>query len=120
MVETVVEGGGPMWDQPLSANDGVALSGAHLLQSFAFAEGDRRSLIVLNLSRTVSLPVTFAGPNAPRGVVVETVLTSAQIEDSNELAAVVAPRTVAVARFDAGAVHPLPPFSVTTYTWKVR
>ncbi len=120
MLQTAMTGADPTWVQPCSPNDDIALPAAHLLQSFAFADGDRRSLVVLNLSRTEALPVTFEGVNAPRGAVQQTVLTSAHIEDSNENEALVSPRTSAVARFDPAVQHLLPPFSMTAYTWRMR
>ncbi len=118
LVETRLDGANPTWDQAASPNDAIALAGAHVLQSFAFAEGRDRSVVLLNLSRTESLPVSFAGNHAPRGAVEQTTLTSAQIEDSNEDAALVAPRTATLVNFDPTAAYRLPPFSITAFTWK--
>ncbi len=116
-IEASMDGANPTWNQPLSANDHIVLPNAHLLQSFAFGEGKRRSALVLNLSRTQTLPITFAGSNAPRGMVQQTTLTATHIEDSNELADNVLPKTVNLNRFDSAAEHLLPPFSLTAYTW---
>ena len=72
---------------------------------------------MLNLSRTEALPIVFAGQNAPRGTVVQAVLTSAHIEDSNELTVAVVPRSTTRNGFNPGEVQHIPPFSLTTYTW---
>ena len=118
LIETTTTGSDPTWAQSASPNDHIALPQAHLLQSFAFGEPGRRSLIVLNLSRTEALPVAYDGANAPRGTVQQTVLTSTHITDSNENEALVSPRTTSVLNFDLAAQHLLPPFSITAYTWK--
>ncbi len=118
LIETTVAGADPVWSQPASPNDHIALPQAHLLQSFAFGEPGRRSLIVLNLSRTESFSVTFGGVNAPHGVVQQTTLTSAHITDTNENDALVSPTTVAIPNFDPAARKLLPPFSITAYTWR--
>ena len=118
LIETRSTGSDPAWTQPASPNDHIALAQAHLLQSFAFGEPGRRSLIVLNLSRTQSLPVVYDGVNAPRGFVQQTVLTSTRIDDTNEHEALVLPVTTSIAEFEPGAQHILPPFSMTAYTWK--
>ncbi len=57
---------------------------AHYLQSFAFTNGTQHSVVVMNLSRSGSLPVTFSGANAPTGDVLISQLTSTNITDNNE------------------------------------
>ena len=109
---TELSGPNPTWNQPLSANDKIALTNAHELQTFAFAEGTHRSLILLNLSRMQSLPIHLAGPEAPTGVVTQTVLTAAHITDSNEQQDLVEPRTAPYS-----ATETLPPHSLTVLTW---
>ena len=69
MLATHVTGPDNIWNQPLSQNDKIKLDHVQLIQSFAFSEGSRRSLILLNLSRADSIPITFAGQNKPSGVV---------------------------------------------------
>ena len=120
MLEAVQSGDNPTWDQPESINGKIKLKGAHLLQSFAFAEGAERSLILFNLSRTASLPVTFSGPNAPRGKIAESRLTSAAISDSNELEEKVVTRHESLLTFQPTAPYALPPFSITVLTWKAN
>jgi hypothetical protein len=117
MVTTRIAGVDPTWNQVESPNDHIALQGAHLLQTFAFAEGAKRSLIVLNLSRDASLPVDFSGPDAPSGAVHEAVLTAGRITDSNEVREMVKIARTAEGRFDAARVRSLPPYSMTVWTW---
>jgi hypothetical protein len=87
MLQTVHSGADPTWNQPLV--NSVQLNGAHYLQSFAFSSGSLRSLIVFNLQRTSSLPVTFVGANAPFGTVTMQQLTSGSPSDTNETSSVV-------------------------------
>jgi len=117
MLTTKIEGPNPTWDQPLSTNDKIELKGAHLLQTFAFADGAQHSLIAINLSRDKALPVTFSGPVAPAGTVEITQLTSKNITDNNETAATVAPVTTTRNNFKASAPFSLPPFSMTVLRW---
>ncbi len=119
LIQTETNGADPTWTQPASTNDHIALPQTHLLQSFAFGEPGRRSLIVLNLSRTRSLSVLIDGVNAPRGTVQQTVLTSAHITDSNEDEPLVSLRTSSTS-FDPATQHLLPPFSMTAYTWRAQ
>ena len=112
--------GDPTWNQPLSSNDKVELRRAHLIQSFAFRDGDQLSLIVLNLSRSQSLPVEFEGPLKPRGEVEENRLTSAHLTDSNEKEAKVSIQAHRLLSFDPGKPYGLPPFSLTVLQWQLR
>ena len=107
---TNVTGANPIWDQALSANDKIAMLGAHLLQTFAFAEGQKRSLILLNLSRRQALSVDLRGL---KGEVQETVLNSTQITDSNDDKDLVEPRSVKFTERQS-----LPPFSMTVLRWE--
>jgi hypothetical protein len=124
MVETVQSGSNPTWDQQDGPNGkindslSVAVKGAHLIQSFAFTEGTRSSLVVFNLSRNAALPVSFAGSTAPRGEVKISRLTSAHITDSNESAQNVATTTETLHSFDPNALYSLPPFSMTVLSWE--
>jgi alpha-L-arabinofuranosidase len=117
MVTTSLAGDDPTWDQPLSANDKIELKGAHLLQTFAFADGNQHSLIVFNLSREKALPVTFSGASAPAGTVEISQLTSKNITDTNETSGTVAPTVSTRTDFDPHAEFALPPFSMTVLRW---
>ena len=116
MLQTVQLGANPTWNQPLSS-DGVILSNAHDLQSFAFQNGNTLSAIVFNLSQTSALPVTFSGSNAPSGSVQMTQITSANITDNNETGDVVAPATQTLSGFNAATGLSLPPYSMTVLSW---
>lgn len=117
MLMTRVTGANPTWDQKLSANDDIHLDGAHYLQTFAFADGPRRSLIVLNLSRTESIPLKFSGEGAPSGSVQVSRLTSEKITDNNEEGSHVAITNEAIHNFHPRSSTMLPPFSMTVYRW---
>jgi hypothetical protein len=114
---THLSGANPTWSQPASRNDEIPASQPHLLQVFAFGDGAKRSLILLNLSRTESLPVNFVGKDAPTGTVAESRLTSANITDSNEREAKVAIAARQMAGFNPNQAYALPPFSLTVLAW---
>jgi hypothetical protein len=120
MLKTELSGANPTWDQAPSENDKIALNPAHLLQTFAFADGSRRSVILINLSRTDSLPIVLAGADAPHGTVRQGRLTSAHITDSNETATQVGLTHVELPDFDPSKPYLLPPFSITTLLWQTR
>jgi len=119
MLATSITGANPTWDQPKSANDDVKLDGAHLLQTFAFADGARRSLVVLNLSRTDAIPLKFSGEGAPVGSVQVSRLTSKKITDTNEEQSNVSISDEGVHAMSAGVPQTMPPFSMTVYRWTV-
>ena len=118
MLATDLTGSSLTWNQPLSANDKVQLPGAHLLQTFAFADGPHRSLILINLSRTEALSVRFdRTTEAPIGTVAERLLTAPDITANNEQTEQVRIRKRQLAAFKPAAPYTLPPFSLTTLTW---
>ena len=119
MLQTTLSGFNPMWDQPASKNDKVELRGAHELQTFAFADGERRSLIMLNLSRTQTRTVQLAAGNAPIGFVEKTVLAPAHLSDGNELAETVRPAVTTLPASRAAGPLSLPPGSMTVLRWQV-
>jgi len=115
MLATVMTGANPTWNQPLST-DGVVLSAAHEIQSFAFLNGTSHSLVLFNLSVSNSLPVTFSGPNAPSGTVRVSQLTSANITDDNETSNTVQ-TTTTTASISSTVPYNLPPYSMTVLSW---
>jgi hypothetical protein len=118
MITTTLTGANPTWNQPRSANDSIQLNGAHELQTFAFSDGARnRSLIMINLSRTSALPVTFSGANAPSGTVAVGQLTSANLTDTNETTGNVNITNSSISNFLPTNQYSLPPFSLTVFTW---
>jgi alpha-L-arabinofuranosidase len=115
LLATVQTGANPTWNQPLST-DGVVLSGAHEIQSFAFLNGTSHSVVLFNLSVSNSLPVTFSGPNAPSGTVQVSQLTSANITDDNETSNTVQ-TTTTTASISPTVPYNLPPYSMTVLSW---
>ncbi len=122
MLATTVTGLNPTWNQPLGANDTVTpikLPAAHYLQAFAFTNGTQNSVVVFNLSRGGSLPITFSGANAPTGDVFVRQLTSTKITDNNENLTsntpVVRLTHANVSNFNPAAPFSLPPFSMTVF-----
>jgi hypothetical protein len=124
MLAVTVTGANPTWNQPLSANDTltpIQLPTAHYLQAFAFTNGTQKSVIMINLSRSGSLPVTFSGANAPSGNVLISQLTSANITDNNENLTsntpVVNTTQSNVSSFNPATPYSLPPYSMTVFSW---
>lgn len=117
MLATHVRGPDHTWNQPLSQNDKVLLDHAQLIQSFAFAEGSRHSVILFNLSRSQSIPVTFAGDTKPSNIVEESRVTAANIDDSNENTERVLIRRRHLQAFQANAPYELPAYSMTVLRW---
>lgn len=115
MLRTTHTGENPVWDQPLVNT--IQLTGAHYLQSFAFAGNSGYSIIVFNLHRTESLPVTFSGAHAPAGSVVIRQLTSGSPADTNESSDTIGIAKQVIANFDASAPVTLPPYSMTCFSW---
>jgi hypothetical protein len=115
---TRLTGANPTWDQPASPNGPAPAARAHFIQTFAFADGPKHSLILINLSRTDALPVTFSGGYAPKGTVTESLLTSRNITDTNEKQRTVATATRRLNAFNPNAPYSLPPFSMTALTWE--
>ncbi len=118
MLAATLSGANPTWNQPHSSNDSVQLNNAHELQTFAFTDGGKsRSLIMINLSRTAPLPVTFSGANAPTGTVAVGQLTSANLTDTNETTSNVNITNSTLTNFQPATQYSLPPFSLTVFTW---
>ena len=117
-LRVVLSGANPTWHQPKSSNGSVTESNPHLLQIFAFADDKQHSLILLNLSRTSALPVTFTGAIRPAGRVIVTRLASAHLTDTNEDSTSVKIVTQTLPSLDPNASYTLPPFSLTTLRWQ--
>jgi len=117
MLQTRVTGANPTWDQQRGANGNIKLDKAHELQTFAFSDGAQRSLIVLNLSRTEALPITFSGDGAPNGSVTVSRLGADKITDSNEVVSKVGVSESTIANFSGQMPYRVPPFSMTVFRW---
>jgi alpha-L-arabinofuranosidase len=117
MLETTASGANPVWNQADNGNAQVKLEGAHYIQSFAFMDGKRTSVVLFNLSRSTALPVTFSGAAAPKAGKVEmSRLTSEHINDTNEDADKVKIARSTMDHFDPKQSYMLPPFSMTVLT----
>ncbi len=114
-LQTIHSGADPTWNEALT--NSVQMTGAHYLQSYAFANGTNHSAIVFNLSRSSSEAITFSGVNAPSGSVQMQQLTSANLTDNNEAASVVNITSSSLPNFNGANGLTLPPFSMTVLTW---
>jgi hypothetical protein len=119
MLGTRLTGANPTWHQPLSVNDSIQIDHAHELQAFAFADGQRRSLIVFNLSRTQARVLTFSGGAAPVGNVQVSQLTAKDVSDNNEDRNDVVIRELPVGSFQVGQKYSVPAYSMTSFRWDV-
>jgi hypothetical protein len=116
MLKTTQSGSNPTWNQALQNR--VAMNGVQVIQSFAFNNGPGGySLILLNNSLTSAETVTFSGPNAPKGTVIQQQMTSAKITDTNESIGLVVPTSSTLQNFNPSTGISLPPFSMTVLTY---
>ncbi len=95
----------------------VAINNVPAIQAFAFTTGSGAySLILLNLdtntSGSGSHSVGFSGANAPTGAVTVSVLKSANLSDTNETSAVIAPASGSYSN-----PMTLAPYSMYVLTW---
>ncbi len=111
MMQTVHAGDDPTWS--VANVNRINTTNAHHVQSYAFANGAERALVVFNLHRTNALEVQVDGPLAPTGAMTWVQLTSAHITDNNESSNVVGLMTQEV----AVASVLLPPFSMNVFKW---
>ena len=115
LLQTTHSGDNPTWNQ--SPMNHVEYYGAHYVQSYAFADGDRRGLVLFNFHRTNPLEVNFTGPNAPAGNVTMKVLTASSPRATNENGENVVVTTTTVPAFDPAASLSLPPYSMMVLSW---
>ncbi|NQT53578.1 hypothetical protein HQ576_16090, partial [bacterium] len=106
------------WRQPAETVEGLPS-----LWSYAFAEGARRGLILINLDTAKARPVAiqFAGEVAP-GTARSTLLAANSIAASNEYevgAPQVVPADAPLADFKSGTQLILPPFSLRVLKWEI-
>jgi alpha-L-arabinofuranosidase len=114
LVQTVHTGDDPRWNQPL--RNRIQLNDIPFIQSFAFVEGTRRSLLVFNLHRTSALDISVTGARAPSGTVTIRQLAARNITDNNEEATDVSITTSARSGFGPSSYLYLPPYSITLIT----
>ncbi len=115
LLETAISGSALVWNQPLANT--VKFNAAHYLQSFSFAKGTDRSLVVLNLSRDSARSVTFSESNAPRGSVDVQQLASDDPSDTNEDRNLIQIKSSTLNDFSASSSLSLPPNSMTVLRW---
>lgn len=115
LLQTTHSGDNPTWS--VTNMNRVSYANAHAIQSFAFDNRGRRSLLLFNLQRAASHDVTFTGPYAPTGTVALTRLTSSAITDNNESNTVVATVSQALTDFAPSQPLTLPPYSLTRLQW---
>jgi hypothetical protein len=115
MTATFQGGENPTWNET-SGIDGVNLQNAHMLQSFAFRDGEKRSVVLINLSRSAGLAVDFTGAIQPHGSVTMSQMTAARITDSNEDAENVK-NTTSTLQWSKGQRVTVPAFSVMVLQW---
>jgi hypothetical protein len=111
LVQTIQSGDDPHWDQPLTNR--IAMNNVAYIQSFAFVNGNRKTLILFNLHRTAELQVTFTGTNAPSGPVTMRQMAANAITDTNENAENIIIQTTSFPSFNPAQLLTLPPFSMT-------
>lgn len=105
----------PSWEQP--ELNGVALTGARYLQSFAFQRpGGGHAAVLFNLHLTDSIAVTFSGA-VPTGDVTIGRLEAGSAASNNEDSINVTVRTLIDQSFNPDSPFVLAPHSLTVLTW---
>jgi hypothetical protein len=115
MLATGHTGDDPKWT--VTNLNYVTYTNAHYIQSYAFANGTNRSVIVFNLHRTDNLLVNFGGTNSPVGVVTWKQLTSSAITNNNENSVTVSNVTQTLSDYLPSQNLNLPPYSMNVLTW---
>ena len=116
-VVTAHSGENPAWTQ--QPQNGVeTATPVTYLQSFAFKDGPARSVILMNLSLTDTLPVRLALPAAPQPAATHHRIAPASIHDDNEDAENVLIETVQIDDFRSGYTLDLPPHSIHAIVYR--
>lgn len=125
MLETRHGGANPTWDfrgapKPETRQFAriIDLDDIPRIYSYAFRNGEERSVILFNLHETEVLPVSLAVGAGPRHATLRR-LTSANMTDSNEAAETVKVTEQEIADFADGYRIALPPFSLTVVSWRL-
>lgn len=116
LVTAVHSGDDPIWHQP-AINGISAAQDVPLLQSFAFRDGERGSVIVFNLSLTQTLPAVIDLPRTPPSTATLHRIATPSLHDDNEDAETVSIQTSEISGFADGHALDLPPHSVTAIVW---
>lgn len=116
MVPTIQQGENPSWLQ--SAINGIdAPIEVRELQSFAFAEGGERSIVLFNLSLDTPREVELRLREPSEGSAMLYQLASASMHDNNEDSVMVTIDSTLVQDFPDGYTLTLPPHSLSVLRW---
>ncbi len=117
-LRTEQSGDNPSWTQ--SAINGIdAPITVQEVQSFAYADGGQRGLVLFNLSLDAPRDVRLALPQAPTGAAMLYALSSSSIHDNNEDTTTIVIDSMLVQDFTDGYTFTLPPHSVHALRWNV-
>jgi alpha-L-arabinofuranosidase len=116
MIDAQIGGDDPTWDQGLNKNSVGQPTKSHYLQVFAFSQGHKRSLMILNLDREKDHSITLSG-DSPNGSVQVSQLTSRHVTDTNEQSDMVRSKQSTITQFKSKKPYSLPPVSMTTFVW---
>ena len=126
LVETVHSGAVPTFDATgvFDRREGRAtLTGLPSLQSYAFADGDRRGLVLINLDASLALPVAVQFAGAVEGPAQSWLLTGDTITANNEFEEP-EPQVSVIEEelpgFASGTQVTVPPFSMRVLEWRVN
>lgn len=115
-LRTEQSGDNPSWTQ--SAINGIdAPITVQEVQSFAFADGARRGLVLFNLSLDTPREVRLRLPAPSSAAAMHYALTSASLHDNNEDSVMIEIDSVLVPDFTDGYTFTLPPHSVHALRW---
>ena len=112
---TTVQADDPTYNSAASSNDSLqAVPNVKSLRSYAFTNGSKTSLVLVNMSRTATVSPSLIGfpVIAPESI---TQLTSGKITDDNETSQLITQKDITTTW--KGATPELPPFSMTVYIW---
>ncbi|MGB5075787.1 MAG: hypothetical protein WBQ23_16775, partial [Bacteroidota bacterium] len=115
-LRTAQSGDTPVWTQP--AINGIdAPITVEEVQSFAFADGGQRGLVLFNLSLDQEREVRLRLPEPPSETAMHFKLTSASMHDNNEDSLMIMIDSVLVQDFSDWYSLTLPPHSVHALRW---
>lgn len=110
-------GSNPKWEQP--AINGIASPlTVPYINSFAFKDGNKYSLIIFNLNRTNNLTTKIDLPHIPKSNAILYTLTSNNIYDNNENSEAVRINAANLSNFSNNYELDLHPFSINVIVWE--
>jgi len=87
------------------------------IQSFAFGDGERRGLVLFNLSLHQTRRMTLSLPHSPAGEAMLYSIAPSSIHDNNEDSTTVVIDSMRITDFDDGYELDLPPHSIHALNW---